>query len=83
LVRTVEHGSDDRIPEPSRHRVKRRTLSTKSNARRSYPALLLSSFTKTLSSELSSAGCIISERLVTQKYEMGRQFRHHIRTSAE
>jgi hypothetical protein len=68
LVRAVKHSSDDRIPEPSRHRVKSRTLSTKSNARRSYPTALLGRFCKKPFLRNSVVlGALFSAPFVTQK----------------
>jgi hypothetical protein len=66
LVRAIKHSSDDRIPEPSCHRVKSGTLPIKSNARRrNLTALFSRSCNHSL--ELRGPACVIFSVLVHSK----------------
>ena len=67
LMRAIKHSSDDRIPEPTRHRVK--SVHYQLNQMRDVvisPGCSLG-FAKTVSSELSGAGCIIFSAIVHSK----------------
>ena len=67
LMRAIKHSSDDRIPEPSRHRVK--SVHCQLNQMRDVVIMPRCSagFAKTASLELSGAGWIIFSALVHSK----------------
>jgi hypothetical protein len=64
LMRAIKHSSDDRIPEPSRHRVK--SVHYQLNQMREVVIMPRCSagFAKNRSSELSGAACVIFRAIV-------------------
>ena len=62
-MRAIKHSSDDRIPEPSRHRVK--NVHYQLNQMRD--VVILPCFAKNVSSELSGALCITVSAIVHSK----------------
>jgi hypothetical protein len=67
LMRAVKHRSDNRIPEPSRHKVKNVHYQLNQMRDVVIPPSCSLGFAKTVSSQLSSAGCIIFSAIVHSK----------------